>query len=281
MTHDLQSLYHDRRLSEGFPGLGNRAVETYRGTVDARPDERGRIESLVSWLSRLVDLERRRQILVVGCGPEPTSMAILRGLGFDVLGVDPVPEFLDAAHAYLGDDGAAVPGSAEDLPVAAASQDVVLLESVLEHVDSVGTSLAEAHRVLRPGGVAYVVTTNRHNLRQNMEFNVPRFQVLPEVVKESYVFRHLHYDPSLANFTERPAVHWFTYAELCKAGREAGFFQFYSHLDLRSPKPASFSGGELTQKLKAGVVRRVQKSAWLRAAALTQFGGLIFMLKRP
>lgn len=281
MTDDPELLYSDRRLSAGFPGLADRAIETYRATVAARPEERGRVETLVSWLARLIDLERRRRFLLVGCGPEPTSMSILRDAGFEVVGVDPVAAVLGAARAYLRDDEAVLAGSAEALPVTAESQDVVLLESVLEHVDSVGKSLAEAHRVLAPGGVAYIITTNRHELRENLEYNVRRFQWLPDVVKESYVFRHLHYDPSLANYAERPAVHWFTYGDLCKAGREAGFFQFYSHLDLKEAEPANFSGDELVRRLKARIVAGVQRSAWLRAAALTQFGGQIFMLKRP
>ena len=44
------------------------------------------------------------------------------------------------------------------------------------------------------------------------------------------MFHHLHYNPSLANFSLRPAVHWWTYADLCRAGREAGFAQFYTRI---------------------------------------------------
>jgi hypothetical protein len=106
------------------------------------------------------------------------------------------------------------------------------------------------------------------------------YQWLPRLVKESYVFRHLHYDPSLAHGTERPAVHWFTYADLCEAGREAGFYKFYSPLDLKEPVATNFAGPTLVRRLKAVSVTRVQRHPWLRAAALTQRGGVIFMLKR-
>jgi hypothetical protein len=100
------------------------------------------------------------------------------------------------------------------------------------------------------------------------------------VVKESYVFRQLHYEPSLANYSDRPAVHWFTYSELCQLGREAGFFQFYSQLDLKSPEPRNFSGDDRTRRLKAKALMYVQKNPWLRALALSQRGGVIFMMKR-
>jgi hypothetical protein len=145
----------------------------------------------------------------------------------------------------------------------------------------VGRSLEEAERVLVAGGVAYISTTNRHRLgRADAEFNVRFFPWLPNTVKESYVFRHLHFDPSLANYTERPAVHWFTFAELCRAGREAGFSQFYSHLDLKTPVSSNFSGSGYVRQLKASALIRVQRNPWLRALALTQRGGTIFMIKR-
>jgi ubiquinone/menaquinone biosynthesis C-methylase UbiE len=268
-------------MLEGYPGLSEPALETYRATLATRPEEQPRVQMIVACLDRLIGMHDARKILVVGCGPQPDVMKVLSEMGYAILGVDPVPEVLEAARAYLGDEGSVLAGSAERLPNESESQDVVMLESVLEHVDSVGASLAEIHRVLAPGGVAYIITSNRHRLRNNMEFNVPVFQILPDVVKESYVFRHLHYEPSLANYAERPAVHWFTYAELCRFGREAGFFQFYSHLDLKDPGESSFAGGKLARQVKASVLKGVQRSAWLRAAALTQLGGQIFMVKRP
>jgi ubiquinone/menaquinone biosynthesis C-methylase UbiE len=236
---------------------------------------------IIAWLSRLIDMRQARKILVVGCGPQPEVLRVLREMDHKALGVEPVQQFVEAAREYLRDERSILEGSAEELPVDSESHDVVMLESVLEHVDSVGKSLRETHRVLTRGGVAYIITTNRHQLRENMEFNVRFFHMLPDVVKESYVFRHLHYEPSLANYTERPAVHWFTYAQLCALGRDAGFSQFYSHLDLRDPEASTFAGHELTHRLKAVVLNRVQQSAWLRALALTQLGGQIFMIKRP
>ena len=232
-------------------------------------------------LDRLIDIRPGRNILVVGCGPQPEPMRVLREIGFNVVGVEPDPQFVAAARRHLGDEAAVLDGSVEDLPNPSESQDVVILESVLEHVDSVRRSLAEVQRVLVSGGVAYITTTNRHQLGgHRAEFNVPFYPWLPSGVKESYVFRHLHYDPSLANYTERPAVHWFTFSELCQLGRDAGFFQFYSHLDLETPEQSNFSGSDRTRRLKAKALTHVQKSPWLRALALSQRGGMIFMVKR-
>jgi SAM-dependent methyltransferase len=282
MSPDDTSIYDGRRLSEGYPGLETLSLDYYDAEVAARPDDEPRMALILGYLDRLIDLGTTRSVLVVGCGPRPEPMRILRAKGFDVVGVEPVPAFVEAAHRYLGDDDAVCVGRAEQLPHADESQDVVVLESVLEHVDSVRKSLSEVYRVLAPGGVAYVETTNRHRLAvMDAEFNVRFYPLLPAAVKESYVFRQLHFDPSLANYAGTPAVHWFTYPDLCKAGREAGFSRFYSHLDLKDPVPASFSSESgRTRRLKASILPLVQRNPWLRALALSQLGGMIFMVKR-
>jgi ubiquinone/menaquinone biosynthesis C-methylase UbiE len=269
-----------RRLADGVPGLGQLAFDAFTELYEARPDQTSQVEEVLRYLDQLIDLEQRKRILIVGCGPQPEPLRILRGRGFEALGVEPVGDFVGAARRHLDDESAVLEGSAESLPSADASQDVVFLESVLEHVESVGTSLSEAYRVLAPGGVAYISTTNRLHVARNGEFNVRLFQWLPDLVKESYVFHHLHHDPSLANATERPAVHWFTYSGLCRLGREAGFFKFYSVLDVKTPVSAALSGSARMRRLKAKALETAQMRPWLRALLLTQRGSIIFMVKR-
>ena len=119
------------------------------------------------------------------------------------------------AQEFLGAEGAVRQGVAEAIPLPDRSQDLVLFENVLEHVESPMASLKEIYRVLKAGGVAYVTTTNRFKFSltgYNGEYRVPFFNWFPRAVKESYVFAHLHYRPQLANYSLRPAVHWFSFA---------------------------------------------------------------------
>lgn len=267
-----------RRLSEGIPGLDELALGRYRASLAMREDDTRRLEAVVGYLERLIDLSRRRRVLVIGCGPEPEPMKVLQSAGFDVIGLEPVPAFVDSARMYLRNSESVIEGSAESIPLMDESRDIAILESVLEHVDSPQRSLGELYRVLAPGGVAFVTTTNRHAFSaRNAEFNVPLFQFLPNVVKESFVFFHLHHRPSLANYSERPAVHWYSFSDLCGLGRQAGFGQFYSHLDLKHPGGV---GHGFRERLKYAAIRGVQTSPWIRALALTQRGGTIFMVKR-
>jgi 2-polyprenyl-6-hydroxyphenyl methylase/3-demethylubiquinone-9 3-methyltransferase len=275
----LEDLYRDRKLADGFPGLDRLAHAAFSHEVTSRPDDAARIERLFTYLGRLIDLSRHRNVVVLGCGPHPEPARVLLEMGYTVVGVEPVPSFVDTAREYLGDAALVKLGAAEDMPLPSASQDVVVFESVLEHVDSIPRSLAEIHRVLAPGGVLYISTTNRHRLSLrgfNGEFTVPFYNWFPRLVKESYVFQHLHYDPGLANHTLRPAVHWLSFADLCSRGRDAGFAQFYSILDLLRPGDPSITRSRMRRILLA----RVQRSPWLRALALTQVGHVIFMLKR-
>lgn len=90
------------------------------------------------------------RLLEVGCG----TGATMRGLssqfpGSKVTGVEPVTSVLRVATAAGCD---VVQGSFEQLPVAAGGVDMLLALDVLEHLDDDAAGLAEAARVLRPGG---------------------------------------------------------------------------------------------------------------------------------
>lgn len=272
-------MYATRKLAEGYPGIEDDAQRVFVESLAPLAMQKSRLERLLKYVGRLIDLERQKNILVLGCGPKPHTGHILTERGFNVVNVEPVPSFVESAREYLGFNQMVLQGAAEYIPVESASQNFVFFESVLEHVDSIPHSLNEIYRVLEPGGILYLSTTNRHHFSingHNGEFNVPFYNWLPKLVKESYVFQHLHYNPKLANYTERPAVHWLSYSDLCRHGRDAGFAQFYSIVDLMQIEDPS---------IKKSWIRRVflpliQRNPWLRSLALTQVGHVIFMLKR-
>ena len=270
-------LYAQRKLGQGYPDIERLGGEYFSQHQSTTSDALKTMQRI----GRLIELEEHANVLVIGCGPNPQAIRDLLNVGFNASGVEPVGYHVETAARFLGTTGLVVQGTAERLPFGDESQDAVIMESVLEHVDSTQQSLAEAFRVLRPGGVLYITTTNRWRfspLGNNGEFNVAFYNWLPASVKESYVFRHLHYDPSLANYTPRPAVHWFSFADLCALGRQAGFAAFYSFLDLidetndRSVAP---------HRAKRWIVRNVREHPWFRAVVLSQLSGNpVFMYKR-
>jgi SAM-dependent methyltransferase len=249
-----------RRLEQ----LGAEHYSEHQADVELGP--------LVGYL-RVLGLPDRARVVVVGCGPKAASVQNLLARGYDAIGVEPLPGSHAAACRVVGADRMVL-GTAEDLALPSGTCDVVLLEFVMEHVDSPDLAMAEAFRVLKPGGIVYVSTTNRNRFSltgSNFEFRVPFYNWFPASVKEGYVLRQLHYDPTLADYTPRPAVHWYSFARLCALGRRVGFAWFYAPIDLMEDQ-----GG-----VRGLVVRACRRNPWLRAALLLQRGGNIFMVKRP
>jgi ubiquinone/menaquinone biosynthesis C-methylase UbiE len=279
IVESAKDMYAGRALTEGYPGINQFHHEKFSHTVTSRPDDTPRIEWVLQCLGRLVNLGESRRVLVLGCGPHPQPAQIMRNHGHEVIGVEPVKSFVETARQYLGDSATVLQGSAEAIPLPDGSQDIVVFESVLEHVESVAKSLEEIYRVLAPGGVLYMTTTSRYrfSLRgRTGEYNVPFYNWFPRLVKEGYILEHLHYRPNLANYSQRPAVHWFSFADLCSRGRDAGFARFYSHLDLMRHTDPRIAKSWLRKAL----LRHIQHNPWVRAIALTQVGGVIFMFKR-
>jgi ubiquinone/menaquinone biosynthesis C-methylase UbiE len=272
----MENLYKGRFLSDGYPDLEKLGVEYF--TVHQRTNSR--VSEIMDCINRLIDTSTGlKTVCVIGCGPNPGSVKEFIEKGFAAVGVEPVSESAEAASNFLSDKSKIINCSAEKLLLPDNSQQIVFLESVLEHVDSPSETLSEAYRVLAPSGVLYIYTTNKYKFSltgRNGEFNIKFYNWLPNIIKESYVFKHLHYNPKLANYTPRPAVHWFSYSELCKLGRSVGFSQFYSLIDLLTTESETIK----KSFLRKFFLNKIRYNPWLRGLALTQFGSAIFMLKR-
>ena len=103
----------------------------------------------------------------VGCGPAFLTVELARaiGAGGRVVAVDSSPDMLAAAAARLAREGMADrvevrAGDATRLELASGSQDFVVGVQVYLYVAEIVTALAEAARVLRPGGRLAVVDTD-------------------------------------------------------------------------------------------------------------------------
>ena len=107
----------------------------------------------------LVDLSPTAAVLDLGCGTGVVTRAIAARDGFagTVTGIDQSPEFIAAAQRLAADDGVGdriqfAVGDVHALDLPAATFDAVVAHTLISHVRDPLVVLAEAARVVRPGG---------------------------------------------------------------------------------------------------------------------------------
>lgn len=151
----------------------------------------------------------------IGCGPGAQS-SLWAAEGHRVFGIDISAPLIDLARERAAAAGLAIEyavGTAEKLPLPDASCDVVLLPELLEHVLNWQPCLDEAVRVLRPGGILYLCTTNKLCPRQS-EFTLPLYSWYPGWLKRICVRKSVTSHPQWVQFTTFPAVNWFSFYQL-------------------------------------------------------------------
>jgi demethylmenaquinone methyltransferase/2-methoxy-6-polyprenyl-1,4-benzoquinol methylase len=126
---------------------------------------RGLVASMLEELSG--DLGASRRLLDVGCGPGQFSiMAAERLAHAEVVGVDLAPTMIELARGHAAASAARARlrfelGDAMALPFGDAEFDTVLSSGSIKQWPDAARGMAEMHRVLAPGGRAFVLEVNR------------------------------------------------------------------------------------------------------------------------
>jgi 2-polyprenyl-6-hydroxyphenyl methylase/3-demethylubiquinone-9 3-methyltransferase len=192
-------------------------------------------------------------VLDIGCGAG-TQAILWAELGHRVSAIDINEPLVGLGRQRAQERGMPIRfdvGSATALPHAAGSVDVALLPELLEHVAQWETCLAEAVRVLRPGGLLYLSTTNWLCPRQQ-EFALPAYSWYPGPVKRWCEQRAVTSHPQWANHARYPAVNWFSYFELARWLRARGFRTF-DRFDVLARQPLG-----RTQAIVVGAIRSMR-----------------------
>jgi ubiquinone/menaquinone biosynthesis C-methylase UbiE len=105
-------------------------------------------------------------VLDVGCGDAGALIAFAEK-GAKCAGIECFDTSLERGRLRAADHGVDVDlkkGVAESIPFSDASFDLVMLDNVLEHVTDRPGTLREVRRVLKPGGLLYMVTPKPFSL---------------------------------------------------------------------------------------------------------------------
>jgi len=106
------------------------------------------------------------KLLEIGCGIGVDSIQLAK-CGFDVTAIDLTENALAIAKDYAALRNVAIDfrlGNAENLEFEDSSFDVVYSFGVLHHTPDIESSVAEVHRVLKPGGKAYIMLYHKYSI---------------------------------------------------------------------------------------------------------------------
>jgi 2-polyprenyl-6-hydroxyphenyl methylase/3-demethylubiquinone-9 3-methyltransferase len=169
-------------------------------------------DKVLSLIARRGGLQHNLKVADIGCGAG-TQAGLWAQLGHDVNGLDVNESLVAIAARRAAAAGLTIQfdvGTATALPYDDASMDVCLLPELLEHVEDWESCVREAARVLKPGGVLYLSTTNVLCPVQQ-EFDLPLYSWYPRPLKRRYERLAVTTRPALVNHARYPAVHWFSF----------------------------------------------------------------------
>jgi ubiquinone/menaquinone biosynthesis C-methylase UbiE len=243
------SAHHQRFLELT---LRNRGVEVARGLLEAEWRYIGPLLRRPAAATRVLDL---------ACGTGTHTVAFAER-GFTVSALDFDQRLLAAGRDLLRQQAPSAPlarwacGDARSLPYGAAAFDLVFSNSLLEHVPDWRSVLAEVSRVLAPGGVFVMYTTNRTCPLQQEVNHFPFYSWLPDPVQRRVLAWIMAHRRDLVNFTDFPAVNWFTFPGMARAFREVGL-EPHDRLDLLARQGMGGAKGALV-----GAMSRVDLLKW-------------------
>lgn len=209
-------------------------------------------------------------VLDIGCGAGAQAM-LWAECGCQVFGLDVNQPLVEVGRERAAARQLAIQfqvGTATNLPFADGSMDVCLMPELLEHVEDWRACLNEAVRVLKPGGLLYVSTSNALCPKQQ-EFNLPLYSWYPKFLKRHYERLAVTSRPDLANYARYPAVHWFTFYGLRRYLRPLGV-ESMDRFDLIDTTDRS-----LLERALVGATRRLPPLRFLghvMTAGTTVFG---------
>jgi SAM-dependent methyltransferase len=187
----------------------------------------------LKYIRRVKPLSADLRFLDVGCGPG-TFTEFMVDQGVDSAGLDIDLSLVSAANARVrarGFHARFLVGRVEHLPYRNDVFDLCVANSLLEHAPDWEVSLREIARVLRPGGLLVFYTTNRlHPFQQEIN-GFPFYPWLPAWAKKPILAAIMKHRPGMVNYTDLPAINWFTFEQFKTFLRPLGF-RVSTRLDL-------------------------------------------------
>jgi SAM-dependent methyltransferase len=187
----------------------------------------------LKYFRRIKPLSPDFKFLDAGCGPGLLTEFMIEQ-GVNGAGVDIDKALVATASKRLaerGRKGGFVVGRVEQLPYKDRTFDICVANSILEHAIDWEATLREITRVLKTDGLLVFYTTNRLHPFQDEVNGFPFYPWIPHRLKTPILAWIMKHRPDLVNYTDLPAIHWFSYEKVKPFLRELGY-RVSTRLDL-------------------------------------------------
>lgn len=164
-------------------------------------------------------------VLDLGCGQGIDLAQFVRN-GARGAGIDLTPRHVELAKRHIESWGLEADvrvGDAERLPFAPHAFDLVVGNGVLHHTPDMREALAEAHRVLRPGGEARIVVYNRGSLHYWVNQVLGHGVLRGELLSERSMANVLSRNVERSGVGARPLVRVYGRRAMLRLMESAGF----------------------------------------------------------
>jgi SAM-dependent methyltransferase len=155
-------------------------------------DEPGRIRKarkIINVLHNFLGRDELTGVRALDIGASTGYIAAqLAADGARTTGIDIDESGIEAARKRVGESVEFLVESADAMPFPDNSFDVVVLNHIYEHVVDADAVVSEIHRVLTPGGVAYLGLANRYQLIEP-HYRLPLLSWLPQRAADVYIRR--------------------------------------------------------------------------------------------
>lgn len=234
-----------------------------RGGHRPPEDYEGQFLKAIQRASRFRPITAGTRIMEVGIGTGWfTVLCAKRGL--ECVGLEISPQLIGFAQEMAKRNGVSLDlrlGNIEDAVLEPCAFDIVVADSVFEHVENWRAGLANIAAALRPGGVLILSSTNRFWPRSG-EFWLPFYGWLPNRIR--YWLRRTIEGPDVMRFGID--FHQFTYPMLRRGLKEAGFARVYDMADLLDPErlnqPTAWKVALIRAMRRSPIVRHVMLTFW-------------------
>jgi SAM-dependent methyltransferase len=227
-----------------------------------------RFDALLRYFKMLRPIDSQLKMLEVGTGIGWVPI-IAKKRGLNLRGLEISPMLVEAGKEYgreYGVEPDIVLGNIEDYDIGTNTYDVIIANSVFEHVEFWRPGLERIYKALKPGGLLFFESTNKFSLKSGEYPPLPVYGWMPNWIR--YKFRQVvHGDDIMKNGID---FHQFTYWGLRRAFRQVGFKKWYDRADLIYPE-------DVQNPTKRAILSACKNNSVLKHLVLTFFETTTFI----